>query len=147
MTGNKATCTVLHMPALKPKPRQSTKKGARSRKNPFVLGKDGRTANDRFREAILEPGLNYSEGEFVRTCNRLWGLAETADPPAVSQQMLNQIRNDRIDLARSSFVGLIAEGLGVRAVWLQRGTGTKFNDPTITRKLVDFVKSQNLTAP
>lgn len=123
MTGNKDACKVHPMPARKLKPVPEAKPPKkRQRMTPLVTGPDGKTANERLREAIAAKGVEYTEADLVRACNRIYGRSET-DPPYVSQQVINGLLNDAADAARSSFLLGLAEALGVRALWMQQGIG------------------------
>lgn len=140
MTTNKVACIVTPMTAAKRKPIRPMKPLSRERKRPFVVGIDGRTANERFREAFRdwEP---RTQVDLSRACNRIAGRPEDAEPPFVSQQIIDQIIRDQMDAARSSFLDVLAEALGVRAVWLRLGAGAKGNENSLKSKLADLIRS------
>lgn len=63
------------------------------------------------------PPMN--ESDLLQACNTLEGLP--AGEKLVSQQLVNQILTNKI--SRSVITPILAEVLGVRAVWLQLGLG------------------------
>jgi hypothetical protein len=116
-TANKAACKLLYMSERK-----------RKRVNPMEIGADGRTANERLREAFAVSG--FSEAELVRECNRIAGRRPD-DESYVSQQTINRMRHDLDDAAGSSVLYIIAEALGVRPHWLQLGIEPKREDQLV----------------
>ena len=83
-----------------------------------AVGPDGRTLGQRLRQAMRHHSPPVSESELIASC------AEWKDGdgrPLVSQQLVNQILQDRN--SRSAITPLLAEALGVRATWLQFGIG------------------------
>lgn len=138
VTDYKAACTVDFMQARQRKEALARPR-KRTRTKPFVKGADGRTANERLREAFNAQGPAYIEADLRKACNLIAGKTPAGDD-YVSQQTINNYLKDENDLARSSFVAVIAEALGVRAVWLQLGKGTmKDERGAILDELLDQV--------
>lgn len=139
MTADKGACIVLTMALPKPKAMDQVAK-RRPRKTPMQHGTDGRTANDRFREAYRAWGGNQMD--LVRACNQLVGKAADAEPPYLSQQIIDQLLRDKTDAARSIFLDVAAEVFGVRAVWLRTGAGEKADDRQVLERLTAILRAR-----
>lgn len=140
MTPHKAPCTVLHMPAARKKVSDGS-----SPKKPRKIrqGADGRTANDRFREAFnawISEKRPRTQMDLVRACNVIAGRPPDAEKDYVSQQIIDQIKRDELDASRSAFLDVLAEALGVRAVWLRLGVGPKHPERAVLDQVRELVK-------
>jgi hypothetical protein len=150
VTNNKATCTVIRMPVRKqklsaPATKPARKKSAkRMRLTPLVIGPDGRTANQRLRSVMQ--AKNISQADLLRLCNRIAGRAADADP-IVSQGVLSNMQRDLDDLAKSQYVTVIAEAIGVRAMWLQYAIGPEKDERTISNEAREWAKKFLLENP
>lgn len=135
VTSNKAACTVIDMQTRtqkKPKsspperPRRPTTVNERKKaRKPFQLGKDNRTANERYRIALRawkEDG--GTEKTLVARINQIAQHVPTAsDKDFCSQQTLNTYKNDVTDFFTSRYLVAIAEAMDVRPLWLYQGIG------------------------
>lgn len=143
MTADKGPCTVLSMPVV----RKKSLVPKRVRKNPadFARGLDGRTANDRFREAFStwRAPDQKTQSDLVRACNRIAGRPENPPKDYVSQQIIDQILRDEFDAARSQFLDVLAEALEVRAVWLRLGVGEKHPDRAVLDQVRQLLKAKS----
>ena len=125
VTENKDPCKVLYMPNAQRKDRALKPAKPKRQKKPFPVGPDGKTANARLSEALKShPIFEGSEAALVRACNRIAGRADD-EKDYVSQQQVNNFLNDIDSLGRSRYVAVLAEALGVRALWLQDGIGPR----------------------
>lgn len=144
VTENKVACTVIQMPARQQKLTATVSKpirkksGKRARQTPFAQGPDRRTANQRLKSVIDREGI--AQVELIRRCNRLVGRAADADPPAVSQAVFSNLQRNLDDLAKSSYVTIIAEAIGVRGMWLQYGIGPEKDERTLTDEAREWAK-------
>lgn len=132
MTSDKSPCRVVAMPAVRRKPPKAKAEKSLRR------GADGRTANERFREAFGDwqgVGGEKTQPALVRACNVIAGRPPNPEKDFVSQQIIDQIKRDEIDASRSSFLDVLAEALDVRAVWLRLGVGLKKPDRAVIDRL------------
>jgi len=81
-----------------------------------AIGPDGRTLGQRLRFAMAKRAPPMSERDLVSACAD-W--KDDSGRQLVSQQLVNQILKDKN--SRSAIAPLLAEALGVRAIWLQFG--------------------------
>lgn len=81
-----------------------------------AIGTDGRTLGQRVRFAMAKHVPPMSESDLVTACAD-W--KDDGGRALVSQQLVNQILKDKN--SRSAITPLLAEALGVRAIWLQFG--------------------------
>lgn len=140
MTSDKGPCTVISMAVARRKPTPPPRK-KKTDPAKFLRGADGRTANDRFREvysAWSTPG-GKTQKELQRACNLIVGRTLDTEKPYVSQPLIDQIIHDRIDFAKSRFLDVLAEALGVRSVWLRLGYGNKNPDRVLLDHLRDVL--------
>lgn len=79
------------------------------------VGNDGKTLGERLRTAMLEHQPPMTESDLVAACDDY----KAGGKNLVSQQLVNQILKGLN--SRSAITPLLAEALGVRAVWLQFG--------------------------
>ena len=79
------------------------------------VGGDGKTLGERLRIAMREHQPPMTESDLVTACKGY----EAHGKSLVSQQLVNQILKGQN--SRSAITPLLAEALGVRAVWLQFG--------------------------
>lgn len=110
----------------------------------LARGADGRTANDRFREAYQKWNADQSKTQFdlVRLCNQIAGKPADAEKPYVSQPVIDQLLHDRTNAARSMFLDVLAEALGVRAVWLRLGVGDSKPEGAVLNRVRELLKSE-----
>jgi hypothetical protein len=121
LTGNKRACEVLYMPNARKKPVDAP--APVRKKKPFPVGPDGKTANKRLEEALeRHPVFKGDESALRRECNRI-AQGAAGEKEFLSQQQLNNFLLSKDNLQKSSFLTIIADGLGVRAFWLQTGIG------------------------
>lgn len=138
VTTSKQACKVLYMPNAQRKVGRSGTPKVKRPKKPFPRGADGKTANERLREALKEhPIFQGRESELIRACNKLAGRAD-GERDYVSQQQVNNFMNDIDSLGRSRYVSVIAEALEVRGLWLQEGIGPRRLDEE--RVLRDYIR-------
>lgn len=92
-------------------PKRTTRREARP------VGVDGKTLGERLRVAMDQHQPPMTESDVVAACD----VYKTGSRNLVSQQLVNQILKDKN--SRSAITPLLAEALGVRAIWLQFGIG------------------------
>jgi len=88
-----------------------------------AIGTDKRTLGQRVRFAMAKHTPPMSESDLVTACSDWKDVGGRA---LVSQQLVNQILKDKN--SRSAITPLLAEALGVRAIWLQFGIDPMFHE-------------------
>lgn len=143
---HKTPCTVIDMrtrlktqiAVAAPKPKKSAK---RRPKAPPLVGADGLTANQRFKSIIDRSGAQRGwQVHLVRRCNVMVGRNENADSPIVWQQSLSAYYTGVDDLGASESIAVIAEALGVRAMWLQYGKGPEKDNQDIPPAVIELAQ-------
>lgn len=136
VTSNKAACIVIDMQTrTQKKPKSSTSEQRKQRpttvserkkvRKPFQLGKDNRTANERYRIALK--AWKEDRGTEKTLVARINLIAQHVPTPSdkdfCSQQTLNTYKNDVTDFFTSRYLVAIAEAMDVRPLWLYQGIG------------------------
>lgn len=139
MTPNKEACTVVLMPQRKKKRVAIVVEEPAQARAP--IGPDGKTVGQRLAEAMRAMrGPDYRETDLFLEVNERVGAS--ADNPLISQQMINAVRNDKIDNTRSFIVGSLAEVLGIRPIWLQWGAGSMRAKDDLADELRDLIRKR-----
>ena len=89
-------------------------------KEPFPVGPDGKTANQRLRDVLASHATIRTQAVLLEECRR---IAQGVPGVAPGQTSITNYINDRDNLQKGSYAGIIADALGIRTVWLQYGIG------------------------
>lgn len=131
MTPNNTGCNVSEVVDLRERRISQVGKASRraGQSRPAAIpGPDGKTLGQRLSEAMSYHegviGRKYTPQDLFRDVNRL--LNAPADSPAVSQQSISKILIPDSTVTNSANSVYFARVLGVDAVWLSAGIGSKF---------------------
>lgn len=136
MTADNTGCNVTDIVDLRErritrlaKPSRKTGQSSqRETRGPAIPGPDGKTLGQRLSEAMSYHegviGRKYTPQDLFRDVNRL--LNAPPDSPAISQQSISKILVSDSSVTNSANSVYFARVLGVDAVWLSGGIGSKF---------------------